>query len=165
MDCSIIFAGWRPYVPSPNTCFLGPTQVNFPIGISINLAIFARLTLSPNPQILCYTAFQNWTGIPQKCQFSILRLGILGHFTLRPTRSDIHVTHIGFPVFGILGITVLSRVIWNPSNILLLSAREYTIQTGSQSVQPFLQSTYQRDQYTDKHTTRYIKTCTEKARI
>jgi len=43
MDGSMVFARWCQCAPPSNTCFLGPTQVHIPNGISINSATFAQL--------------------------------------------------------------------------------------------------------------------------
>jgi len=46
MDGSVVFAKVVPVCTPPNTCFLGPTRVHNPNGISIGLgsAVFAGLT-------------------------------------------------------------------------------------------------------------------------
>jgi len=43
MDGSMVFARWCQCAPPSNTCFLGPTQVHIPNGISISSATFAQL--------------------------------------------------------------------------------------------------------------------------
>jgi len=46
MDASIVFAKWCQCAPPSNTCFLEPTQVNIPNGISIGSAVFfSELTI------------------------------------------------------------------------------------------------------------------------
>jgi len=45
MDSSIIFARWRQCAPPRNTCFLAPTRVHIPNGISIVSAVIAGLTI------------------------------------------------------------------------------------------------------------------------
>jgi len=42
---SIVFNRWRQCAPPSNTCFLGPTRVHNPNGISIRSAVFAGLTI------------------------------------------------------------------------------------------------------------------------
>jgi len=43
MDGSMVFTRWRQCAPPPNTCFLGPTQVQIPSGISISSAVLAQI--------------------------------------------------------------------------------------------------------------------------
>jgi len=47
MDGSMVFARWRQSAPPSDTCFLWPTRVYFPNGISIGSAVSAQLTGRP----------------------------------------------------------------------------------------------------------------------
>jgi len=40
----MVYARWRQICTPPNTCFLGPTRVQIPNGISIGSTVFAGLT-------------------------------------------------------------------------------------------------------------------------
>jgi len=44
MDDSTVFARLRQSAPPPNACFLGPSVVQIPNGISIGSAVFAQIT-------------------------------------------------------------------------------------------------------------------------
>jgi len=44
MDGSTVFARWRQRASQANTCFLEPTRVQIPNGISIGSAVFVQLT-------------------------------------------------------------------------------------------------------------------------
>ena len=50
IDGSTVFARWHQCASPSNTCFLGPTRVHNPNSISIDLAIFAGLTIVTDRQ-------------------------------------------------------------------------------------------------------------------
>jgi len=50
MDGSAVFARWRQCAAASNMCFLGPTWVHIPNGISIGAVVFARLTIVTDRQ-------------------------------------------------------------------------------------------------------------------
>ena len=70
MGGSIVFTKWRQCAPPSNTCFLEPTQVHIPNGISVGSATFAGLiivTHRPTDQPTDRPRYSAYNNRPRVC--------------------------------------------------------------------------------------------------
>jgi len=152
MDGSVAFTRWRQCESPSNTCLLGPTRVHNPIGISIGSVAFCtahcRLPIFYSGRYLC----------PSKLLLCIVDLDRIYTWFLGPIRVHspnaisivsavfAHAAHDRESLNFTVGRPFLLKVGLSPggSGLRLIQTwirdpPEYTTQTASGSVQPFLQ--------------------------
>ena len=150
MNGSMVFARWRLCAPPSNTCFLEPTWVQNPNGISIGTAVFAQQMAQS-----CYT-LQPAEPFPLKLSFPMEDLDPhLIHGFFSPPESSAQMVHRSVQLFlqsswqcvptfyngqPLLSIAPCHEGIWAPHLMHdSLGPCEPITQTASRSVQPFLQ--------------------------